>query len=357
MILFCFFSCEKKQINYSIPTTYSFENVNYDGQYQRIEMLKEFISYAKSAATDVGSVSLSEANLLNMYQNLNAPFSNNSLNETSVQLKNKTKPELREDIEACIEALAASSQNINRAASVGFAGIMTDATTGDRYLFNENGVELAEILDKLIVSAVFYYQITVVYLGENKMNTDNKGAVEDRGTNMEHHWDEAFGYFGVSKDFPSNITALDFLGYYSNKTNSVLGYNSRIMNSFLQGRAAISAKDYPTRDLAREDLKTTFEVLMAATSISYLNDAKANTASLPNYYHYLSKAYATIMGLKHGASQTLSDTEIDDLLIKLGGSSDPLQTNFYSIPGQNINLVIDDLGDAFTDLTPIKNSL
>lgn len=356
MVLICFFSCEKKQIIYSVPTTYSFENVNYDGQHQRIEMLKELISYAKSA-TDIGSTSLSEASLLNMYENSNAPFSNNILNTTNAQLKNKTKPELRETIEACIEALVSSSQNINKTASIGDAGIMIDATTGNRYLFNENGVELAEILEKLIVGTTFYYQISMVYLGANKMNTDNKGVIEGKGTNMEHHWDEAFGYFGVPKDFPSNITELAFLGFYANKTNAVLGYNSEIMNLFLKGRAAISAKDYPTRDAAREELKAIFEVLMAATSISYLNDAKANTTSLPVYYHNLSKAYATIISLKHGASQTLSDSEIDDLLIKLGGSPDPLQTNFYSISGQSINQVIDGIGDAFSDLTAIKSSL
>lgn len=356
MIFFCFFSCEKKSIVYNVPTSYNFENVNYEGQSQRIEMLKELIAYVKSA-TDIGASSINEATILNMYANINSPFSDVTLNQADIQLKNKTNPDAQEDIEACIQALEVISQNTNKVASVGDAGVMVDAITNNRYLLNANGVEVAEVLEKLIIGATFYYQITAVYLGENKINTDNKGIIAGRGTNMEHHWDEAFGYFGVPITFPNTVNDLSFLGSYANKTNAILGYNSKIMNAFLEGRAAISAKDYPNRDAARETLKTTFETLIAATAISNLNDAIANAARLPLYYHNLSKAYATIMSLKYGAYKTLSDTEIDTILMYLGGSTDPLQTSFYTATRQGLNNAIDALASPFPNLITVKNSL
>ncbi|WMX12987.1 MULTISPECIES: DUF4856 domain-containing protein [unclassified Aureispira] len=354
--LLCFFSCEKKEIIYDVPSSYNFENVNYEGQNQRIEMLTEFMAYVKSAS-NAGISTISKATMLNMYQNTNAPFSNPALNQASTQLKNKTHPEAQFYAEDLIEELEIVSQNMNVAASVGNSGVMVDAASGGRYLLNENGVELGQVLEKLLVGATFYYQITQVYLGENKINTDNKGVIAGRGTNMEHHWDEAFGYFGVPKDFPSTTSDLLYLGNYSDKTNSIIGSNSKIMDEFLKGRAAISAKDYPTRDSARVSLKKSFEILMAATSISFLNDAKANVSRLALYYHNLSKAYGNIMGLRYGAYTTLSDAEIDLILTYIGGSPDPLDADFYNASGQNIDKAIDAIADAFSDLTAVKNSL
>ncbi|BDS11769.1 DUF4856 domain-containing protein [Aureispira anguillae] len=356
MILVSLSACQKMANDYTIPTSYQFENVNYDRQKARIKMLTELTDYAKSAG-DYSVPHVSKQIMLDMYRNTNAPFSELDLNTTGVELKNKTNPAIQDEIETYISALDSASRCLNVTASVGLSGIMSSSTTNKGYLLNGNGIELAEIIEQLLVSACFYYQITVVHLGETKMNTDNKRVFSGRGTNMEHYWDEAFGYYNVPTNFPSNNSNLSFLGAYSNKVNAYVGSNSRLMDAYLKGRAAISARDYDTRDEMRQLLRIETEKLLAATAISYLNDAKKNTSDLAIYYHHLTQAYGIISGLKYGMQKTLSNIEINNLLVVLAGSADPLEANLYLTTASDIDDVIDTIANSFSTLTPFKDSL
>ena len=129
------------------------------------------------------------------------------------------------------------------------------------------------------------------------------------------------------------------------------------MNAFLKGRAAISAEDYDARDAARETIKKEWEVILAAVAISYLNQAKDNPTDPALYYHYLTEGYAFIMGLKYGASKTISDTDINNILKTLAGSANPLQANFYNLTTQDIDNTINAIVNTFTTLKDVKASL
>lgn len=356
-ILFIQSSCNQTTADtYPIPTTYNFDNVNYDGQTKRIQMLTELSNYAKSA-NSLNASSLSATSLINMYTNTNSPFSKSELNSSGKQLKNKMVQSEQNKFETYLTALATASQHTNQTASQGQAGIMTSNDGSKRYLLNENGMELAQLIEKGIATACFYYQATAVYLGETKMNVDNKAVIAGKGTNMEHHWDESFGYLGAPIDFPGNINNLELWAKYSNKVNSVLGCNSKIMNAYLKGRAAVSAKDYDTRDIMRGNIKAEWEVILAAVAISYLNDAKAVSTDKALYCHYITEAYAFIMGLKYGASKSLPDFEVDHILADLAGSSNPLLANLYQTTTQDIDKTISAITDKFTQLAPVKADL
>lgn len=350
-------ACQKTDDQtYTIPTTYNFDNVDYTGQIQRVNMLEELATYAKSANIS-GSNQLSAIAMINMYKNSNAPFADASLNASTKQLKNKVAMALQAEFENYMTAQETTSLSTNQTAMANQAGIITSNDGNQSFLLNANGVELAQIIEKGLAAACLYYQSTVVYLGETKMNVDNKAVTDGKGTNMEHHWDEAFGYLGAPADFPSNISNLELWAKYSNKVNSILGCNSKIMNAFLKGRAAISAEDYDARDEARETIKTEWEVILAAVAISYLNDAKDSSADPALYYHYLTEAYAFIMGLKYGASKTIADSDIDNILSNLAGSPNPLQANFYSTSMQDIDSAINAIANTFTSLEDVKASL
>jgi len=58
------------------------------------------------------------------------------------------------------------------------------------------------------MGAVFYYNIAEVYTRPGKIgaSVDNIIVTPEEGTDMEHHWDEAFGYFGAPIDFSSSVT-------------------------------------------------------------------------------------------------------------------------------------------------------
>src|SRR5690606_22863517 len=108
------------------------------------------------------------------------------------------------------------------------------------YLCDENGVEYTQLIEKGLMGAVFYYQIAAVYLGEDKLGPQVVKA------SRQHHWDEAFGYFGVPVDFPTNVSGIRFWGKYTDSRNALLGCNKKLMDAFLLGRAAIDNDDTET---------------------------------------------------------------------------------------------------------------
>lgn len=72
------------------------------------------------------------------------------------------------------------------------------------------GLNLAQLTQKLLHGAVSFSQAAADYLstdlGPKKgLNVDNTKQYKDTKnyTALEHHWDEAFGYFGASRDYQS----------------------------------------------------------------------------------------------------------------------------------------------------------
>lgn len=353
-----FSACEKVDDTYTIPTSYSFENVDYTGQTNRILMLEELATYAKSASTP-NQPQLSAVTMEHMYENNatnGAPFTNTLLAGATQEIKDKVAPDVQDSYIDYINALATASMNTGATASAGQAGIATD-NDGNTYLLNENGLELAQIIEKGLASACMYHQAVDVYLGATKMNVDNKAIIAGKGTSMEHHWDEAFGYFGAPKDFPANTSNLALWAKYSNKVSPSLGSNTKLMNAFLEGRAAISAEDYDTRDKMIKVIRQEWEVVLAAVAISYLNDAKRAGTDWAACYHYLTEAYAFTMGIKYGADTRIVDADINTILETLAGSADPLSADFYTVTALKIDATINALAATYTELEAIKASL
>ncbi|MCB0392165.1 MAG: DUF4856 domain-containing protein, partial [Bdellovibrionales bacterium] len=72
----------------------------------------------------------------------------------------------------------------------------------------DEGQDLAELIQKLLHGAISFSQIARDYLstdlGTNKgLNAENFKKASDNKfyTHLEHHWDEAFGYFGASRNY------------------------------------------------------------------------------------------------------------------------------------------------------------
>ena len=211
LLLFIFipfvFSCNDEQIVVQIPSTYAFENVNYDGQSIRIEQLAELSSYIKQTnALDGTSI---QANIAkDMYgDNDGLHFSNDRLNNSEKQLKNKVLASEQQLYEQIIDSIALYSSTFSSAFS-GQAGISSSNNGQDHYLLNPHGIELAQVFEKGLMGACFYYQALSVYLGSGKMDVDNTIINEGSGTAMEHHWDEAYGYFTSAV----GIKELDYRG-------------------------------------------------------------------------------------------------------------------------------------------------
>ena len=306
---------------YKVPTTYNFKNVSYSGQTDRLNMLKELTSYIKTGHSVNTTL---DADVLNaMYANEGHTWSSDAFpnGQPTKDLKSKTYEEARTDIVALFDSIAKYSGKDG--GENGQAGLVTGAER--TILVDANGMEYAQLIDKGIMGSCFYYSATSSYLSDNKIgDAVNNTTVEDgKGTDKEHHFDEAFGYFGAPIDFPSNVEGLGAWAKYCNKMDAVAGTN-KIMDSFLKGRAAISNKDKSDQNDAVADIKMQWEKVSAATAIHYLNDADAEFSDDAERCHVLSEAYAFIKALKYNVDGSIDGVKVDEILIALGG-------NFWSI--------------------------
>lgn len=334
--------------SYNVPEAYSFENVSYTGQTQRMAMLSELDAYIKKGNN--GDL-LSAQTMKQMYANANAPFADAGLNSSGKQLKDKTIATAQAEFESYFDAVAAASLSAGTPALNGKAGLLTTADGSRTYLVDANGVEYGQLIQKGLMGAVFYNQAVEGYLTEEKIGAavDNTTVTEGEGTKMEHHWDEAFGYFGAPKDFPANVTDAKFWANYSNQVDAALGSNKAIMDAFIKGRAAISAKDMAGKDAAAATIRTEWERLVAAAAIHELNAAKNNLADQAKKSHYLSEAIGFVMGLKYKTDRKLSDAKYSEAMDRIG-------ENLYDTTGDDIAAAIDILSTAY-DMDSIKGQL
>ncbi len=347
--------------SYTVPDTYAFTDangnstVNYSGQTQRLDMLSEMVTYMKTANTS--GTTLDAQTLKNMFANNGYTWqddNNLGLNSTTKQLKNKCFELHQDEFEGWMDAIAAASQS-DEAGSNGTAGVVVSSTNPSKqYLFDENGFEHGQLIEKGLMGAVFYYQATSYYLSESQIGNgvDNTTPTDpDAGkyyTAMEHHWDEAFGYFGVPVDFPTTSTDR-FWGKYCNGRDGLLNTNSRLMDAFLTGRAAISNDDMAEKEAQIAAVRAAWQDVCAGTAIHYLNAAKANLADDALRNHALSEAYAFTWSLLYNTGGNFSEAEVIEILNHLG-------TNFYTISVSDIDMAIDHIS-MLAGLDDVKDSL
>lgn len=330
---------------YTVPTTYDFSNATYTGQTYRISMLEELSSYMKTANTS--GVVLDVQKLNDMYSNTGNPFSDSILNASGKNLKDKTYLLDQSVFESYFDSLAQASQSTT-IGSNGVAGVVVSSSDASKmYLFDKNGFEYTQIIEKGLMGAVFYYQAISVYL-EN-ISSDDNVTTSAEGTDMEHHWDEAFGYFGVPIDFPTSTDGLKYWGKYCNSRDAVLNTNELLMTAFIKGRAAISNSDYTVRDEAKATIMKNWEVVCVASAISYINSAKTNITDDALRNHALSECVGFVTSLKYNANKKITDAQIQEVLDYIG-------INLYEVTSTNLTSAKDLLSTIY-GLDSVKDAL
>jgi hypothetical protein len=293
-----------------VPTTYTFANVDYSGQTARIQLLDSLEMYGKAGTT----TDITYSDLEAIYQNTSQLFG------TTKNIKEKTVTDFQDEVDALFVELDNLSNDDVR-----------DSNRKGDYLVANDGREPVQILIKGLMGALLYNQATAVYLGEDKMDVDNTTVVEGKGTAMQHHWDEAFGYFGAPANFPANEGAGGmYWASYAQKRASVFDVRQEIMNAFIAGRHAINQNDMAARDEAIATIRTNWEKLVAANVVHYINGviaelpAEAETidmAQSAKLYHAWSEAKGFAYGLKYSPeNSTISDAQVTELMNNLGAS-------------------------------------
>ena len=333
--------CEYESgITYNVPSTYVFTDaagnntVSYGGQTQRMNMLSEIVSYLKTANNSTAI--LDGQKLKDMYSNSGTPGWTGTY-DASKQLKSKTamdSPSIQALFEGWMDAAAAATPSSN-----------------NQYLQDSNGLEWTQMIEKGLMSACFVSQLSQNYL-ENIANDDNTVAVDASAgkhyTLMEHHWDEAYGYFTEFTAFPDTAD-IRFWGKYATQAylENTLGTATDISTAFRTGRAALSAGNITH---ALEQKAIVFEEvkdMVAGMAIHYLKDViskkNAGTSTQAKINHSLSEALAFIMGIQFATtSPDTPSANVVDLNANIGNF-----TSLATLPS-NVSLqeMIDDIAAA-----------
>ena len=331
---------------YTVPTTYAFTDadgnstVSYGGQTSRMDMLSEMTSYLKTANN--GGAQLDEATLLSMYDNSYTGWSNQDLVENGKQLKSKT---------------ALGDAGVQGQFESWMVGAAAATPPAEGYLQAETGLEWTQMIEKGLMSACFASQMTSNYLAGIE-GDDNSVAVDTAAgkyyTEMEHHWDEAYGYFTDAVDYPTS--GVDrFWGKYANNTlETLLGSATAISEAFRTGRAAIAAgiiSDVPAQvAIIQEETRR----MVAGMAIHYLNSTKQKVAdgeTQNKVNHYMSEAYAFIYGIQFCENPDMSSETVNGLLAEIDGGFEGFTQSTMSI-----NATIDAIAAA-AGLEAFKNDL
>ncbi|MYB65166.1 DUF4856 domain-containing protein [Candidatus Poribacteria bacterium] len=309
-----------------VPQAYVFDSrfeegassVSYSGQVVRNLLLQDLKSVTDSVGKD-GASPISVDDMLNLYAyddglNLETRTSTGFIpaleNKYSALFTGKNlvgkisdAPVIGYDITAdelvrdWIGQIAENSQDSNK------LGTAMAYTTDD-------GVDLSQMINKVLIGAVPYYQATGVYLN-GLLERDNSEARdgEDPYTSMEHGWDEAFGYFGAARDyarysddqlagsvddftFDSNGDgSIDFKSEYNfglsrnaakrDKGGSGTDFTKDIFEAFLAGRTAITNQGSVEEiSMYRQAASEGMEKVIAATVVHYINDTLSDMSNL-----------------------------------------------------------------------------
>lgn len=337
--------CKDGEICFDVPSSYTFDNVSYNGQIARLNMMEEMTTYMKTANT-AGTV-VDATVLKEMYANEGNHF---SFYSEGKQLRNKTFSLDVAEFENYMDAIAQASQS-TVPGSNGVAGVVESNDGSKKYLFDENGMEYTQLIEKGLMGAVFYYQATAVYLSEDRIGAavDNQNIVAGEGTDMEHHWDEAFGYLGVPTDFPGNLVGVRFHGKYCNSRDGQLGTNQALMDAFILGRAAISNDDDDIKWEQVDVIRSEWERVIAGTAIHYLNGARADLADDALRNHQLSEAIAFTKSLKYGPFKRISSAEMQQVMDLIGN-------NLYEANSADLLAARDLLANVY-DMNSVKEQL
>ncbi|AZQ61882.1 DUF4856 domain-containing protein [Flammeovirga pectinis] len=306
------FSCSEVEdaindiITPEIPTTYTFEHVNYSGQTARIQMLDSLERYIKSGNDGVTKLSTSDMNAI--YTNESGDLFGSS---KDVESKTANDTDLKVNVYGKIPTYFISAAD---------ASGNQDNINGGR-LFNVNGHEPAQMVAKGLMGATLYYQSVSNYLTNEKLDgADNETVEEGEGTAMEHYWDEGFGYFGAATDYADNTEAKNwYWAKYAKSRADVYDVSGDIFNAFIAGRVAIASKDYEERNKQRDIIIAKWEELVAINVIHYLNSLATDT-EVGDQMHHWSEALAFAWCLQYNSSKVISSSEISNIIDLLGDS-------------------------------------
>ncbi|MEM9835269.1 MAG: DUF4856 domain-containing protein [Bacteroidota bacterium] len=316
------------------PTTYAFardgqSTVSFTGQTARILMGEELISAMKEEDRTV-------VNLLEMFRNETAsggdanPFDDADLNNETKSIASKVaassdfftsntavQAQIRAQFEDWITKQTTEVFPAwNNAAAAGVPGQIADG--GSTRYINAQGLEYNQAVNKGLIGGLMldqilnnYVAVSVLDAGSNVADNDAGTVVDGRAyTNMEHKWDEAYGYlYGTAANLASPVPTVggddSFLNKYVGRVEGdpdFAGISQRIYDAFKLGRAAIVAGNYTVRDEQAAIIRDELSKVIGVRAVYYLQQGRNGiNQSTPDFgaaFHDISEGVGFIYSLQ-----------------------------------------------------------
>ena len=326
------FSCDSDNDNNNsntivAPDSYEFtrngeSSVSFSGQTTRLMQAEElYAALNSSEATETG-LDL----MFNGDSNGSAGFADASLNGTSKIIGSKTAASTlagsattKARFDNMITDFATNVvPNWGSDAGVGQAGAISTPDGAKTYHLNAQGQEIDQLFFKGLIGAFTLDQIVNNYIHPNQLDSgtridDNDNDVlsgDNNYTDMEHKWDEGFGYlYGLEGDnlasagtTPSGSGSL--LMKYFKKVNDEGGYEpgiaQTVYDAFIMGRTAIVNKDYALRDQQAAIIKVELSKVIGYYAIHYMNDfvSKLEAGNVAGAHHSISEGWGFLLSLQ-----------------------------------------------------------
>jgi hypothetical protein len=343
--LLAFASCKKDDNNsngpavkeYTVPTTYTFSNVDFTKSNQLAKMAVEIDAYLKTANTGSTVVTLDQTKVNNMFANTGNPFTNPDLNSAGINITNYS------DNASLYKSFADSMLIFNTGATAaqGTGGFVARGT--NKIIVSPTGLEFGQGFLKGTMGALFFKKAVDVLTSVKAISATDTAAAQAK-------WDEAFGYLAIPVNYDSSITYAStdvnrplLWGGYLAERGKPIQAGGTIFQAFLKGRAAIGGYDVATRDAQVDIIIAKWEQLAAAAALNYVTSptASASIGNLGTQFHGLSEGFGFIMSLQYRpANSKLSQADYQTL---------------YNIIHKDFYVLINQPG--FTDLVTAQNIL
>ena len=301
--------------NYDIPSTYSYEGVDYSAQTEILNKVSEIKA------------------MLSRTENVNAAEMQTIWDSN---LASHVSSDDAEFFSAMFSEAEADSKLGN--ANDGQGGYVSN---GEKtYLVNDKGQEYAQLFEKGLIGALMLRKV-VMYTENDKIGTE---VEKDMALN---NWDQAYGLFGAPNNFPENTEGVSFLAKYCNSSDDITGLNATIMNDgYLLGRSALMNDDYDSVSEAVNSLRESWERVLAATAIHYLNSSKAKLTDDAARVHALSEFWAFAWSIQFNPGH---NTAYQEAINTVGD-------NYWTVTVADLNAAIDILATAY-GWDSVKNEL
>ena len=352
------------------PTEYSFESrfnsgessVSYSGQVVRNLLINDIKT---QMGADAGSGN--PATLVSMMANDNSDqailSSAGDMSTVQTKYHDISTSHLNDRLTA-VDSYIIPGYNANATALVN-GWVQESVANGKTRLTGDNaGIRLDQITQKTLWGAVSYWQATSKYMSKIPTDDNSMASGDDNYTAMEHHWDESFGYFGAALDYNTGYSddvdrksgpyndsnsdgSIDFKSEYNvgwavtaakrddcSACDVNHDFTKTIFDAYLEGRTLITNQADLTDILVQRDIvMNTWEKVVAAVSIHYVNDVAADIASLieagdttiapgsdatADYENHWGEMRGYANGLLYNDFKVITDANLDRILAVMG---------------------------------------